>query len=162
MAKNRGEVKIRRMTRDDLMRVNQIDRLLSGNFRVPTWPFSFETYWDIYGQGASFVAEVDGQVVGFIAGNISTLERSNSILDLMHTRAHSSRYPKAGWIDMLGVHPDFQKKHVGQALVNAFYEECKNNGAPMRAIVKEGDDRLTAFLVRLGFKKWELMTYEKE
>ena len=63
-------VKVRRMTHDDLMKVNQIDRQLFGEQRVPTWPFSFETYWNIYGPGVSFVAEVNGEVVGFLAGTI--------------------------------------------------------------------------------------------
>lgn len=162
MAKSTGKVTIRKMTQNDLTRVNQIDRQLSGDFRVPTWPFAFETYWNIYGPGASFVAEVDGQVVGFLAGNIATLERAASVLDLMYTRARSSRFPKAGWIDMLGILPDFQRHHLGQALIEAFHQECKAIGAPMRVVVKENDDRLTKFLERMGFNKWETVTYEKE
>ncbi len=162
MANGNGDVKTRKMTDDDLMKVNQIDRLLFGEERVSTWPFSFETYWEIYGPGVIFVAELGGEVVGFIAGNISEQERNQSILDLMHTIARSSRYPKVGWIDMIGILPGFQGKHVGQALVNAFQEECKNHGAPMRAVIKEGDNRLTGFLERMGFKKWETATYEKE
>ncbi|MFC1991800.1 GNAT family N-acetyltransferase [Chloroflexota bacterium] len=162
MANGNGDVKTRRMTDDDLMKVKQIDRILFGEQRVSTWPFSFETYWEIYGPGVIFVAELDGEVVGFIAGNISEQQRDQSILDLMHTIARSSRYPKVGWIDMVGILPEAQGKNVGRSLVNAFQEECKHHNAPMRAIVKEGDDRLTGFLERLDFKKWETVTYEKE
>jgi len=162
MANGSGEITVRRMVDDDLMRVKQIDMQLFGEQRVSTWPFSFATYWDIYGPGVIFVAELDGEVVGFLAGNISDQERDQSILDLMHTIARSSRYPRVGWVDMIGILPDAQGKHVGQALVDAFQKECKNHGAPMRAVVKEADYRLTGFLERVGFKKWETATYEKE
>lgn len=162
MARNTSEVKVRRMTPEDLTKVNQIDNLLFGDKRVPSWPFSFETYWNIYGPGVNFVAEVNGQIVGFLAGTIATQERSHSILDLMHSKSRTSRYPKIGWVDMIGILPEFQNKRVGRALVDAFYEECKRNGAAVRATVKESDTRLTSFLERMGFRRWESVTYEKE
>lgn len=162
MAKNTGEIKIRRVTPDDLPKVNDVDCAIIGDARVPTWPFSFQNYWNIFGPGVSFLAEIDGKVVGFLAGNIVPEERSNSIVDLIRTTHRPSRYPKVGWIDMIGVLPEYQKRHIGQALVEAFHQECKLNGASMRAIVIEGDKRITAFLLRLGFKKSEMTTLEKE
>lgn len=162
MAKEKSKVTVRRMTNDDLTRVNQIDRQLTGEQRAPTWPFSFETYWSVYGPGLNFVAEVDGQVVGFLAGGISVAERSLSILDLMRARVRSLRYPKAGWIDMVGILPEFQGKQVGRALIDAFHQECKSNGAPMRAIVKDQDSIFSGFLEKLGFKRWETTIYEKD
>ncbi len=162
MTENSRKVNVRRMTDDDLMKVNQIDRLLFGDDRVSTWQFSFDSYWNIYGPGVNFVAEVDGEVIGFLAGNIAEQERTHSILDLMHTVDRSSRFPKIGWIDMVGILPSYQGMHVGQALVEAFHQECKQNGAPMRAIVKEEDKRLNGFLESVGFKKWTTATYEKE
>lgn len=162
MAQSRSEVKVRRMTHNDLGKVNQIDGLLFGEQRVPSWPFSFETYWNIYGPGVNFVAEVDSQIVGFLAGTIATQERSHSILDMMHSKSRTSRYPKIGWIDMIGILPEYQNKNVGRALINAFVEESRRNGAAVRATVKEGDTRLTRFLERMGFTRQESVVYEKE
>ena len=163
MAKNTSDVKVRRMTPDDLMRVNQIDRQLFGDQRVPTWPFSFETYWNMYGPGVNFVAEINGVIVGFLAGTIVQQERSQSIIDMMHeSAARTSRYPKIGYIDMIGIATEYQNKNVGRALVNAFVEESKRLGAPVRAHIKESDERLSKFLNKMGFKKWETATYEKE
>jgi ribosomal protein S18 acetylase RimI-like enzyme len=143
--------------------VNQIDRQLFGEERVPTWPFSFDTYWNIYGPGISFVAEVNGQTVGFLAGTIVQQERTQSIIEMMHdSGSRTNRHPKIGYIDMIGIKPEFQNKNVGRALVNAFIAESKANGAPVRAHVKESDDRLTKFLVKMGFKKEETATYELE
>jgi ribosomal protein S18 acetylase RimI-like enzyme len=161
MARNTGEVRVRRMAPSDLNKVNQIDRILSGSERVPTWPFSFEAYWNIYGPGQIFVADIDAQLVGFLAGNITPQERSFSVLDMMRTTQPPNRFAKVGWIDMLGVLPDFQSKHVGALLVDAFYKECQTAGATMRIIVKREDARLMSFLERVGFKKWEIITYEK-
>ena len=162
MARSSSKVTVRRMTHDDLMKVNQIDRLLFDEQRVPTWPFSFETYWNMYGPGVNFVAELDGEIVGFLAGTITNQERSHSIVDMMHSINRTSRYPKIGWIDMIGILPDFQNKSVGRALVTAFIDECKHSDAAVRAHVKESDERLTRFLERMGFKKWETATYEKD
>ncbi len=162
MAKDNSAVTVRRMTHDDQTRVNQIDRQLFGEHRVPTWPFSFETYWNIYGPGISFVAEINGEVVGFLAGTIVQQERSQSIIDMMHSATRSSRYPKIGYIDMIGISTEFQNKNVGRVLVNAFTEECKHNNAAVRAHIKESDERLSKFLTKMGFKKWETATFEKD
>lgn len=160
MTKN--AVKVRRMTQADLNRVNQIDRLLFDEQRVPSWPFAFNTYWDLYGPGVSFVAEVSGEIVGFLAGNIAQQERSHSVIDLMHTATRASRYPKIGFIDMIGILPAHQNKQVGKALVNAFYDECKLQGAPVRAHIKASDERLCTFLTKMGFKMWDTAIFEKE
>ena len=162
MVRNTSSVKVRRMTHDDLNEVNQIDRQLFGENRVPTWPFSFDTYWNIYGPGVSFVAEINGQIVGFLAGTIVSQERSQSVIDMMHSAQRASRYPKIGYIDMIGISKQFQGKDVGRALVNAFHEESKRSGAITRAHIKESDETLSRFLSKMGFKKWETVTYEKD
>ena len=162
MAHSNGEVNTRKMVDADLTRVNEIDKLLFDEERVPTWPFSFEEYWGIHGPGISFVAEVEGKVVGFLAGNIVQEDHSQSILNLRRAVDDFSRVEQVGWIDMIGILPEFQNRRVGRALVEAFQEECKHNNAPIRGIVKEGDERLQKFLERLGFKKWEMTTYEKD
>ncbi|MBI2979598.1 MAG: GNAT family N-acetyltransferase [Chloroflexi bacterium] len=162
MANDKREAKVRKMIDDDLERVNEIDDLLFGEKRVRTWPFSFKTYWDIYGPGVNFVAEVGGKVVGFLAGNILAQERSQSILDLMHTIGRTSRYPKIGWIDMMGILPEFQNRQIGRLLVDAFQKECQRHGAPMRAIIRGDDAGLANFLVKSGFRKWETTVYEKD
>ena len=157
-----GEVKIRRMNDSDLPRVNEIDHLLFGEERVPTWPFSFGAYWEIYRPKLSFVAQVDGKVVGFLVGNIVQEEHSQSILRLTHTAGRYSRDQQVGWIDMIGILPQFQHRQIGQKLVEAFQEECQRNNAPIRGVVRDGDEKLRNFLLKSGFKKWDIATYEKD
>ncbi|GAI75375.1 unnamed protein product [marine sediment metagenome] len=79
MAQNKGDIKIRRMVENDLPRVNEIDRSLFSKGRVTTWPFSFENYWEVYHPKLRFVAELKGEVVGFLVGVIGKEERSRSM-----------------------------------------------------------------------------------
>jgi len=161
MAQNKVDIKIRRMIESDLPRVNEMDRLLFGKERVPTWPFSFEAYWRVYRPGLSFIAELGEQVVGFVVGNIIQEEHHQSIINLRHTVDRLSQHQQAGWIDMIGIHPEHQNRGIGRSLIEAFYQECKRNNAVMMGIAKESDEKLKNFLVALGFKKSDVVTYEK-
>ena len=161
MVQSGGETKIRRMVDADLPKVNEIDSMLFDKERVPTWPFSFAAYWNVYRPELSFVAELDGKVVGFLVGEIRQEEPSWSIFDWAHIVDHPSRHKQVGWIDMIGIHPDCQRKGIGQSLVEAFYEECKRNNASMSCMIKENDERLKSFAEAVGFKKWDIATYEK-
>ncbi len=162
MGQDKTDIKIRRMVEGDLPRVNEIDRLLFGEERVPTWPFSFEAYWALYHPKLSFVAEVGGRVVGFVVGNIVQEEHTQSVLSLRHTIDRPSRHRQVGWIDMIGIEPGYQHMGIGRGLVEAFHEECKRNDAVMRGIAKDSDVRLTKFLATAGFKKSDLVVYEKD
>ena len=162
MAEKKSDVKIRRMVAADLPRVNAIDRLLFGEQRVPTWPFSFESYWALYHPDIRFVAEVEGRVIGFIMGTVVEEEHSQSVLNLRHTITPPSRHHKVGWVDMVGIEPEYQHRAIGRALGEAFYEECKRCDASMRVIVRENDGRLRNFLESVGFKSSDVVIYEME
>jgi ribosomal protein S18 acetylase RimI-like enzyme len=162
MAQEKENIKIRRMVEADLPQVNEIDRLLFGEERVPTWPFSFEAYWALYHPRLSFVAEAGGKVVGFIVGTVVEEEHSQSVLSLRHTIDRPSRHRRVGWIDMIGIDPGYQHMGIGRGLVEAFDEECKRSDAVMRGIAKESDVRLRNFLASVGFKSSDLVVYERD
>ncbi|OGO38569.1 MAG: hypothetical protein A2147_11160 [Chloroflexi bacterium RBG_16_57_8] len=156
------EVKIRTMVESDLPRVNEIDRMLSGDERVPTWPFSFETYWTVHRPKLSLVAEVGGRVVGFVVGTITEVEQNQSVLNLRHTIERPSTHRRIGWIDMIGIDPGSQRLGVGRSLIAAFCEECRRVDAVVKGIAKESDARLRSFLSSSGFKPTDLVVYEKD
>jgi ribosomal protein S18 acetylase RimI-like enzyme len=162
MAGKKEDVKTRRMDELDLPRVYAIDNLLFGEARVPSWPFSFEAYWALYHPELSFVAEAGDRVVGFIVGTVVEEEHSQSIVNLRHTLDHPSRHRKVGWIDMIGIDPEYQHMGIGRALVDAFDEECKRRGSVMGGIARESDKRLRDFLTAVGFKTSDLVFYERE
>ncbi len=162
MSQGNVDIKIRRMVENDLPKVNEIDLSIFGEERAPTWSFSFEAYWSVFRPKTSFVAESNGEIVGFLSGVIEKEERSQSIFSHVHRLGPHTRGRQVGWIDMIGIRRDYQRKGIGHLLVEAFHNECKRSNATMRAIVREDDERLKNFVVASGFKKWEVATYEKD
>jgi ribosomal protein S18 acetylase RimI-like enzyme len=156
------EVKVRPMLETDLPRVNEIDRMLFGEQRVPTWPFSFEVYWTVHEPKLKLVAEVAGRVVGFVVGTIVEEEHSQSVLNLRHSIGRPTQNRQVGWIDMIGVDLESQGLGVGRTLVSAFSSECKRAGAAVKGIARENDTRLRAFLTGAGLKASNLVMYEKD
>jgi GNAT superfamily N-acetyltransferase len=105
-------VKIRALSENDLDAVVRIDEKVLGRERRDFWKRKI-AYSDIYPRPA-MVAEVDGKVVGFILGYVSGWEFG--VPDFV------------GWIDTLGVDPDFQRKGIGKLLFQALIEVFKNSG----------------------------------
>ncbi|MFC1921368.1 GNAT family N-acetyltransferase [Chloroflexota bacterium] len=165
MVENResANLKVRKMTENDLAGINEVDNSLRGKQRVTTWPFSFDTYWRVYEPELCYVAELDGKIAGFIAGVIEEEERSKFLVGHLRTSdIPSSDSPKVGWIEMMGVDSDHWGKGTGLALLDAFTEECRKNGASIRTVVREDDDRLKEFFGKRGFKRSDYISYNKE
>lgn len=137
---------IRRMDDGDLPGVNEVSRLLFGKERVSTWLQAVEAHWKEHRPALNFVAEQDGQVVGFLLGGIRQARRM---------------VPLAGWIDIMGVHPDYRRKGIGRGLVEAFNDECKQSSTSISVAIKKNDKPLKKFFGALGFKERDLVTLEK-
>jgi GNAT superfamily N-acetyltransferase len=156
-------ITVRKMNRSDLAKINAVDNSLRGRNRVTTWPFSFDMYWRIYEPEICYVAEMKGQVVGFVAGVIEKEERSKFLIN--QPRSMSSPVndsPRVGWIEMMGVHADYWGQGVGMALMDAFTEECRKNNAMMRIIIRDDDEALKSFLIGRGFNRSIFVSYNKD
>ena len=143
-----GEVKIRGMSESDLPGVKEIDRQLVGEGRASSWPASVETEWSasVYRPALSFVAQLGNEVVGFLLGDIRGAEYGTST---------------SGWIDMMGVAPEHQHRGIGQRLVEAFCDECRKNQVKAQVIIRDDDQQLIGFWASVGFKKGNLVSYER-
>ena len=161
MTKDKGDVRVREMVEADLLNVKMIDHSLVGGLRTPTWPFPFETYWQVCRPDIHLVAELEGAIAGFVVGTIVEEEHNQSITSLTHTLLDFHRHQWIGWIDVIGVHPMHQHKGIGKALIEAFHAECQRNNAVMRGVARESDESLKSFLEAMGFRKWDIATYEK-
>jgi len=162
MAQNKGDIKIRKMVEDDLPRVNEIDHSLFRKGRVTTWPFPVDAYLKIYRPKLRFVAELKGEVVGFLVGVIGKEERSRSMFSHTFRAGPLYRGNQVGWIDMIGIREDCWHRGIGRALLEAFQNECKRKNARMRINVSDKDKELKEFLVGCGFVKSEIDTYRKQ
>ena len=95
----------------------------------------------------SFVAEVDGQVRGFILGQVARLREAATEL---------------GIIQMIGVHPDYQRKGIGAKLVNALADKYRSKGIKiMRIGIDHRDKSLLSLVEHMGFGVGRLIVYAK-
>ena len=95
----------------------------------------------------SFVAEVDCQVCGFILGQVARLREAATEL---------------GIIQMIGVHPDYQRKGIGAKLVNALADKCRSKGIKiMRIGIDHRDKSLLNLVEHMDFGVGRLIVYSK-
>ena len=157
----KGEIQIRKIVETDFRIVRDIEQMLHDEGRKQIWPFSFESYWEISHPNVSFVAELEGVVVGFVFGKIVKPERKKSVFARLHTGEPASLREWVGWVDMIGIHPEHHQKGIGRILMEAFYEECKAHNAVMRSVVYDNDERFRSFLTSMGFKESNVVIYER-
>jgi len=95
----------------------------------------------------SLVAEVDGNVVGFIWGRLALV---------------GIPIDEVGIIHMLIVDPDYQKQGIATKLVNAMVKRCHDRGVnTLRAVIDERHWELQNYFQSLGFQRSELLIYTK-
>jgi ribosomal protein S18 acetylase RimI-like enzyme len=141
-----NEVKIRVLAENDLDAVVEIDKKILGKKRPTFWKRKI-TYADIYPRPA-LVAELHGKVVGFIMGYVSGWEFG--IPDTI------------GWIDTLGVDPEYQRQGIGRALFNALIESFQRSG--QEGTLESKEDRATIEGVNIvytlaNWNDWDLMQF---
>ena len=154
-----NKIKIRVLNEKDLDAVVKIDKKVLGKERREFWKRKI-AYSDIYPRPA-LVAEMDNKVVGFIMGYVSGWEFG--IPDTI------------GWIDTLGVDPDYQRRGIGKTLFQALIDNFKHSGKEqvldskdnkiseiegvnvVYTLVNWNDWDLIQFYDNMGFKKGEML-----
>ena len=140
------EVTIRKMTAADVAGIMGLDRRISGKERAPSWPQKVTRYLEMYYPPLCFVAELSGKIIGFILGDVRGWEYAQ---------------PAGGWIDIMGVDPDYRRQGVGRKLVLAFVDECHSRGMRTHIILRDDDERLRRFFASVDFKRGGLTEYER-
>ncbi len=154
-----GELKIRTLNENDLDAIVEIDRKILGKSRRDYWRRKIG-YADIYPRPA-LVAEIDEKVVGFILGYVSGWEFG--VPDTV------------GWIDTLGIDPEFQNRGIGRTLFKSLIENFKRTGKEEKpeaeesriegvnvvyTLVRWDDWNLLRFFHKMGFRKGEMVSLE--
>ena len=86
-----------------------------------------------------FVAEFDGEIVGFL-------------LSYVVDKYKSSRF--YGYLEWLGVHPDHQGKGLASRLFEAFIAYMRERNVPMLLVdVEARNDKALDFFMRKGFSR---------
>ncbi len=154
------KAKIRPLSESDLDAIVEIDRKILGKRRWEFWERKVK-FADIYPR-PSLVAEMDGKVVGFIMGYVSGWEFG--VPDTV------------GWIDTIGVDPEYQRKGIAKALFTELVRSLKTTGreekpeAPgggailgvdtLYTVVNWTDLDLLGFFQKMGFKRGDMIHLE--
>ena len=140
------EVEIRAMDYRDQDAIVGIDAKVLGKSRPDYWQMKIELSKS-HSPMASLVAEAEGKVVGFILGDASGWEYG-----VPHT---------VGWIDTIGVHPDFQKRGIARALLMEMVDNLKKVGVDtIYTFVNWRDWGLLQFFDAIGFQRGDMINLE--
>ena len=107
--------------------------------------------------GAMYVAEENGEVVGFVQGVIIDHQPGQ---DAVFDAVHEPR--KDGWIGLLYVEPEQRGSGIGRALLDEMkhYFQSKNCDT-LRLKVLSGNQRAIAFYEKYGFTAHEVEMAKK-
>ena len=139
-------VKVRRMTPGDLDEVlGLISRMTKGKPRI--------TYRDLVANepggplDLSLVAEANRQMVGFVLARVEFVYIPLAEVCLIYS---------------VGVDPQYRSRHIGAVLVNELVKYCRLQDIPtVRALVAEDDEPLRKFIEYLGFRRSNVINYDK-
>jgi ribosomal protein S18 acetylase RimI-like enzyme len=139
-------VKIRGLSDTDLDSVVEIDKKIFGKERREFWKRKV-LYSDIYPRPA-LVAEIDRKVVGFILGFVSGWEFG--VPD------------SVGWIDTIGVDPEYQRKGIGKLLFTELIKVFKKSGIERMPQTKDGKPKIEGVNViytLVSWDRWDLLQF---
>jgi ribosomal protein S18 acetylase RimI-like enzyme len=137
---------IRTIVPSDLDRVVEIDIKVLGKPRPEYWEMKLELV-EKRSKVSSLVAELDGKVIGFIIGGASRWEYGVP--------------ENIGWIDTIGVDPDYQRKGIAKILFTEMTNKLKKLGVDtIITFVKRRDPILLNFFNSLGFQKGDMINLE--
>ena len=139
---------IRAMTEADLEAVVAIDGKVLGEKRFDYWKLKISPPSKA-SLVSGLVAEIKGQIVGFILGEISGRE---------------FRVPGTiGWIDTIGVDPAYQRKGVASALLKQVVKDFQQRGVEtVHTLVNWSSWDLLQFYKSVGFTRGDMINLELE
>ena len=147
MTKQAGSLHVRGLDTIDIGALVKIDEKIGGEYRPEVWERRV-AYYLRRDPDAAMVAELDGEVVGFMLGEVRSGE-----FGLEET---------TGWIEVVGVDPDRRGLAVGRQLGEAMTAHFQSRGASrVRTLVEERMEDLTAFFTSLGFDPEPLRPFAK-
>ncbi|OGP92498.1 MAG: hypothetical protein A2157_01715 [Deltaproteobacteria bacterium RBG_16_47_11] len=139
-------VKIRALKTEDLGAIVKIDEGVLGESRKNYWERRLKLMNNKSSQ-ISLVAEVEGEVVGFILGDVSGWE-----FGVPET---------VGWMDTIGVAPAYQKRGVATALAHELIKNLKAIGVrTIYTLVSWNEWDLLQFFHAMGFTRGDMINLE--
>ncbi|HET9251792.1 MAG TPA: GNAT family N-acetyltransferase [Candidatus Eisenbacteria bacterium] len=141
------EIRVRPLSELDISRIVSIDERLTGQYRPDVWESRVGYYLRRDPEGCP-VAEHRGNVVGFMFSDVRGGEFGLE--------------EATGWIERMGVDPDYQGRSIGRRLFEAVLENMtRRDVAVIRTLVDRKDSDLASFLRAVGFDNAPLQALER-
>ncbi len=141
-----GKLRIRPMEHEDITDVLAIDRKITGMQRAVTYT---DLITGDLGEllDISVVAEVSGQVVGFILARLMVVGEPPQ---------------ETGLIQILGVDPDYWGQGIATKMMSFLLKRCQAKGIKtLQTMVNERDSQLQGFFEHLGFGPGKQVDYSR-
>jgi ribosomal protein S18 acetylase RimI-like enzyme len=139
-------ITVRRMRTQDAEAVLRIDEKITGTPHEAQWESRIIDQLTRNPLGC-LVAEIEGKVAGFIFGEI---------------RGWEFAIPKSGWIEIVGVDPEYQGAGVARALIEKLHVYFLNhNIGRVMTMVDWNDGGLVSFFRVMGFERSDFIILEK-
>lgn len=139
---------VRSLTELDLDGIARIAEKTRGRYEPELWEDRV-TYYLRRAPEGSVVAEADGEIVGFMLGDVRQGEFGIE--------------EKSGWIEVLGVDPDASGRGVGRALAEEMLARYRKAGVrTVRTMVDSSMPEVEAFFTRLGFAADSLRPFSRK
>jgi ribosomal protein S18 acetylase RimI-like enzyme len=141
-----GKVEVRPMTEGDLDAIVEIDEKVLGEKRYGYWRRKIN-FGDKKSEVTGLVAELDGQIVGFILGEISGQE---------------FRVPLTiGWIDTIGIDPTYHREGLATMLLSEVIKSFRQMGVEtVYTLVNWASWDLLQFYKQAGFTRGDMINLE--
>lgn len=141
------EVRIRPLDELDIDDIVAIDEKIGGEYRPEVWETRVGYYLRRDPEGP-VVAELDGEVIGFMLGEVRSGEFGLE--------------EPTGWIEVLGVDPDHRGQAAGRLMAEALLDHFRQQGVTrVRTLVDEDMEDLRKFFTALGFEPSSLRPFVK-
>jgi len=142
-----AKVNIRRMIHSDIHEVLALDRVIRGSGH------DVISYEDLASANPgtapdlSFVAEVDGKIVGFSINRSMYLMVPLIEVCIIHA---------------ILIHPDYQGRGIGRKLIQALLYHCQTEDiGTVRALIPEDNKELQVIFERQGFQCSNIINFDK-
>ena len=146
MPEVQANTRVRPLDELDIGSVVRIDERITGRYRPDFWEQRI-MYYLRRDPDSSQVVEIDGQVVGFMLGDVRAGEFGLE--------------EPSGWIERFGIDPDHRGKDLGKRLFAALTAHFRESGVTtLRTLVDERDPGVAGFLGALGFGPSSLKALE--
>ena len=137
---------IRPMESKDLDRIIEIDLMVLKKSRPEYWRMKVDLV-NNHKHISSLVAELDGKVIGFVIGGASRWEYGVP--------------ENIGWIDTIGVDPEYQRMGAARLLFMEMTKNLKESGVnSINTFVTKRDWKMLKFFENLGFQRGDMVNLE--